>query len=294
MSRLTSFLRRCYAAMPIVGELRSIANSAALMREDLRRIAAKELAELQLSILDHPRYGDPARLIRYSHQLFSQNGEDGIVAELARRVGTSNRTFLEIGTGNGLENNTAALLMQGWSGWWIEGSEENVAKIRRTFRRYVAAGSLTVERSLVSTENVRATLERVHVPREFDLLSLDIDRNTYWVWAALEAYKPRIVVIEYNAMLPPDVDWKVEYRAERVWNRTSYFGASLKALELLGRKLGYALVGCDFTGVNAFFVRDDLLLDKFSAPFTAENHYEPPRYGLTGIRLGHYPGVSDD
>ena len=61
---------------------------------------------------------------------------------------------------------------------------------------------------------------------------------------------------------------------------------SLKALELLGRERGYSLVGCDLTGINAFFVRNDLLGDHFLEPFTAENHYECPRYYLT-MRFGH-------
>jgi hypothetical protein len=87
-----------------------------------------------------------------------------------------------------------------------------------------------------------------------------------------------VVVVEYNAVIPPGLDWKVRYAPDRVWDGSHNFGASLKAFELLGTQLGYSLVGCDFIGVNAFFVRSDLVADKFAAPFTAENHYEPPRY----------------
>ena len=53
--------------------------------------------------------------------------------------------------------------------------------------------------------------------------------------------------------------------------------ASLAAFERLGRERGYALVGCDFTGTNAFFVRADLAEGKFLAPFDAATHYEPSR-----------------
>ena len=130
------------------------------------------------------------------------------------------------------------------------------------------------------------------VPEEFDLLSLDIDQNTYYAWEGLTKYRPRAVVVEYNALLPPDIDWKVHYESNRVWNGTSNFGASLKAFELLGRQLGYELVGCDFIGVNAFFVRSDLVGDSFAAPFTSENHYEPPRYALSH-RRGHRTAILD-
>ena len=98
--------------------------------------------------------------------------------------------------------------------------------------------------------------------------------------------------MEYNASIPADVDWTVNYAPDRTWDGTHNFGASLKAFELLGRKLGYSLVGCEWVGANAFFVRDDLVADHFARPFTAANHYEPPRYSLVH-RHGHPPAILD-
>jgi hypothetical protein len=293
-------LTKLYRGLPVIRELRKtydevrrMRRAVLAMREEVRRLSVKEVSEfLQFSLLDNPRYGDPKRLLRYAAQTFSQGGEDGAIAEICRRIGASERNFVEVGVGNGLENNTVFLLSQGWKGWWLEADEQAVASINATFRRQIALGNLSVLRATVTAENVANLFRRLAVPAEFDLLSIDIDRNTYWVWAALSAYKPRIVVVEYNASYPPDVDWKVEYRADAHWNGTSYFGASLKAYELLGRDLGYSLVGCEVAGTNAFFVRNDLCADRFAAPFTAENHYEPPRYGLVA-RYGHPPGFTD-
>jgi hypothetical protein len=78
----------------------------------------------------------------------------------------------------------------------------------------------------------------------------------------------------------------------KAWDGTNNFGASLKAFEVLGSELGYSLVGCEFLGANAFFVRTELLGDHFCAPFTAANHYEPPRYSLLH-RRGHRQQVLD-
>ncbi|MBV8842577.1 MAG: hypothetical protein JO307_07180 [Bryobacterales bacterium] len=193
---------------------------------------------------------------------------------------------------DGLENNTIYLLAQGWRGWWLEGDSAAIASIRSRFRRELAGGALTVGEARVTAENIAPLLGELRVPAEFDVLSLDIDRNTYWVWAAMNDYRPRVAVIEYNATFPAGVDWKVEYRPQAMWNGTSYFGASLTALELLGRKMGYALVGCSFSGVNAFFVREELCGDLFARPFTAENHYEPPRFGL--IARASHPACFND
>jgi hypothetical protein len=56
--------------------------------------------------------------------------------------------------------------------------------------------------------------------------------------------------------------------------------------------MGYVLVGCDFNGVNAFFVRDTEQQDLFVGPFTAERHYEPPRVWM--LRREGAPRCFDD
>jgi hypothetical protein len=140
--------------------------------------------------------------------------------------------------------------------------------------------------------DLRAELRAVQRIQVFDFefghhpFSLDIDQNTYYAWEGLRSFKPRVVVLEYNSSLPADVDWKVIYGPVRPWDGARNFGASLKALEILGRRLGYCLVGCEFGGVNAFFVRDDLVQDKFAEPSTSENHYEPRRHSIS-FRDGH-------
>lgn len=237
-------------------------------------------------LLAQPRYRDPKRLHQFEQQVFSQNGEDGALAEVFRRIGMTDRRFVEIGAGDGLENITTFWLARGWKGWWLEGDEKAIAAIRNNLWPPLAKGDLTLKQAFITAENIAELLASMNVPAEFDLLSLDIDRNTWFVWQALKAYRPRVAVIEYNASWPADVDWTVEYRPDLVHNCTAYMGASLKAYERLGAELGYALVGCDLGGINAYFVRRDLCGDKFCEPFTAENHYEPPRYFLLR-RDGH-------
>lgn len=238
------------------------------------------------TLLAQPRYADAKRLNHFEQQVFSQNGEDGVIAEIFRRIGTTDKYFVEIGVGDGLENCTVRLLSQDWKGCWIDGDEIALDSVRRNFHQPLADRRLALKYALVSAENVSSLLFELNVPAQFDLLSVDIDRNTYFVWEALKKWQPRVVVVEYNSSPLADTDWKVAYDPKRHYNWTSYFGASLKAYEKLGAELGYILVGCELAGVNAFFVRKDLVGDKFAAPFTAENHYEPPRFFLVR-RDGH-------
>ena len=282
-----SLLKRIYDALPVVHELRQLRESVNRVQSHLAAMAQEAAHRHVLEVLlSATRYQDPKRVTPHEGQVFSQSGEDGILAEIFRRVGVGNRTFAEVGVGDGLENNTVCLLAQGWQGAWVDGNPDSAGRIRATFKREQDAGRLKFREAFVTRENVAGLLTSLDVPKELDLLSLDIDLNTYWIWEALGGYHARVIVVEYNATWPPTVDWKAEYDAKAVWQGSMYFGASLKAFELLGRRLGYALVGCDLGGANAFFVRVDLLGDRFAAPFTAENHYEPARLWL-GRRNGH-------
>jgi hypothetical protein len=286
---LRSWLKNSYFRLPIVRELRQI--RAALQALQVRGDhTAETIRMLDLELERHPRYADPRRLQRSAFQVCSQNGEDGVIHEIFRRIGPTDRTFAEVGVGDGSENNTAFLLSQGWTGFWLDGSDNVLRTIAE--RPDLRNGCVKTRISFVTRENIAGLFAELGVPKEFDLLSLDIDQNTYYAWESLGDYRPRVVVVEYNASLPADVEWKVHYDAKRMWDGSHNFGASLKAFETLGRRLGYSLVGCEFIGSNAFFVRDDLLGDKFAAPFTAENHYEPPRFALLH-RRGHAAQILD-
>lgn len=225
-------------------------------------------------------YRDPKCLLRYGGKVYSQNDEDGLVAEIFRRIGTTSKYFVEFGVGNGTENNTLALLVQGWHGAWIEGDPNNCAIIGKVLSRFLNDKSLEAVQSFITAENIASLFESLNVPPEFDFLSIDIDFNDYWVWKSLHTYRPRVVIIEYNAGFGPSMEWKVPYSAERTWDRSRHFGASLKSFELLGREKGYCLVGCNLTGANAFFVREDLVGEHFRSPFTSEVHFEAPKYFL--------------
>jgi hypothetical protein len=249
-----------------------------------RLARAAQIAQLQehrRGLLELPRNCDERRLLRFGYRVYSQSDEDGILHEILRRIGSGSRTFVEIGAGDGLENNTLFLLAQGWRGLWIEGSARKVAAARKKLGALVSDGRLRVERQFVTAGNIDEKIRRLAPAPDVDLLSVDIDGNDYHVLRAIRSIEPRVIVAEYNAKFPPDVSWVMEYNEAHRWDESDYFGSSLKALEKLLAERGYSLVGCNLLGCNAFFVRRELAADPpFCSPFTAENHYEPPRYFL--------------
>ena len=211
---------------------------------------------------------------------FSQNGEDGILMEILKNLGIQSGFFVEFGVQDGLETNTTLMLFRGWQGLWIEADEYLYSQIVSNLHIPITSGKLRILNDFVNTKNFESILLSQDVPRDFDVLSIDIDSNDYWVWQSLTEFYPKVVIIEYNAFFPPDINWVMDYDEKRVWDSTIYFGASLKSLYELGLAKGYTLVCCSSTGVNAFFVRNDLLNDNFTI-LSLKNIYKPINYHLS-------------
>jgi len=225
-----------------------------------------------------PRFQESKRLLKHGFKVYSQHDEDGIIEEIFRRIGTTDQHFVEFGVGDGVENCTTYCLLKGWTGAWIDGSAECFQGIQRNLRSFLDSQQLKALYSFITSENIESLFRQLGVPQQFDLLSIDIDRNDLWVWQAIKYYRPRVVAIEYNASFKQMASCTIPYNPNAIWDGSNFSGASLKALEIVGRKKGYELVGCNYTGVTAFFVREDCVGDYFAAPFTSENHYEPPRF----------------
>lgn len=244
------------------------------------------------ALLADPRYGAPGRLERHGWKVWSQNDEDGILEEIFRRIGAVSRTFVEFGVSEGRECNTLKLLVEGWRGLWMESLPQHCEQLRRIHAIPLAEGRLELLETAVDAENIDRLIAgaRVAAAGELDLLSIDIDGNDYYVLKALRSVRPRVLVIEFNGKFPPPMDVVPPYDTKRFWDGSDYGGASLQAIANLAARKGYRLVGTNITGVNAFFVREDLAGGKFAAEDVAAL-YNPARIWLTpGFSAGHPAG----
>ena len=228
-------------------------------------------------LLTEKRLQNNKCLERYGFKVYSQNDEDGIIEEIFNRINTTNKIFVEFGVQNGLESNCHYLLHKDWRGLWIDGSKDYVNEIISRFYPAISNKQLAVKCAFITKDNINQLIGEV-IQGEIDLLSIDIDGNDYHVWQAINVIKPRVVVIEYNAKFPPNHEWIMAYNEKHLWDGSDCHGASLKSLELLGRKLGYQLVGTNLNGVNAFFVRQELVGNHFIQEATAEELYNPARW----------------
>ncbi len=208
----------------------------------------------------------------YERRVHSQGGEDGALERIFECIGTSNEYFVEFGAWDGRHlSNTAHLRLDcGWSGLLMDGAPERVGE--------------GVHQEFVTAENVNALFDHYRVPERFDLLSIDIDGNEYWIWKALRDYRARVVIIEYNVFFGIRVSKTMPYDPDHVWDKSMFHGASLAALRKLGREKGYSLVHTDSYSPNAIFVADaelpdaavDLPLERVAAWVWDEPDAEPP------------------
>lgn len=254
----------------------------------------------------------------HEKKIYSQNGEDGIIEFIFAKIGTTNKFSVEFGVGNGFECNSIYLLeKKDWKGlmmdygadqniqwkgvikkaWYnrklglIDNIQKDLAFLKKIISRTKRSRCFNIDIKLekVTAENIQNLFQKYNVPKNFDLLSIDIDYNDYWVWKAIADYSPRVVVIEYNSSILPTESKVVPYDPEAKWDGTNYFGASLLALKNLGLTKGYTLVGCDNNGVNAFFCKSELLNGIKIKDI--KDLYRKSRYGkiIDGVHIGHPP-----
>jgi hypothetical protein len=194
--------------------------------------------------------------------VFSQFGDDGIVQWLVHHAGCATRRFIEFGVEDYRESTTRFLLMNDdWSGLVLDGSAGNVAAIRGS--EYFWRHDLEARAVFVDKDNVDALLGGWAAGRPVDLLHIDVDGNDWWLWQAVTSIAPTIVIVEYNSVFGPERAITVPYDPAFVrWQKHPsglYFGASLAAFVHLAREKGYALLGSNSAGNNAYFVRREVL-----------------------------------
>jgi hypothetical protein len=217
---------------------------------------------------------------------YSQFGEDGILLYLFSLLGTTNKKCVEVCGGGGNDNTTNLIVNHGWNGLFFDGSEKNIRRGRQFYARCAdtKVWPPKLVQAWITAENINGLLEKQGYTGEIDLLSLDMDGVDYWVWKAIDCISPRVVVLEYNNALGPELSVTIPYSASFIKDSNSssalvaqgrrvvntfrakpiadridnYYGASLAAFVKLGKQKGYRLVGCERFGYNAFFVRSDL------------------------------------
>lgn len=194
-------------------------------------------------------------------RVFSGSDDDGILLLIYAALGFRSRVCVDVGSADGICSNVANFILNfGFTGLLIDGDPENVARGRRFYEGHpdTALYPPKIRQALVTAENVNGLIAESGLSGEIDLLSVDIDGNDFWIWKALTAVQPRVVVIEThiefgrrNIVVPYDPAYHYPGK------HPQYHGASPVAMIELGRQKGYRLVATNRYGFNFIFIRGD-------------------------------------
>ena len=195
-------------------------------------------------------------------RVFSQFEEDGKLLFIFSLIGMSNRTFIEFGSDDGVNSNSANLYFNfGWTGLFMDGNPKAIERGRRFFARHPhphVHRPKFVE-TYINRENINDLIRKNGFEGEIGLLSIDIDGNDYWIWDAITVVQPQVVIIEtHNEFGMNDII--VPYDPDYVYpgKHPVYHGASPVAMNKLAKRKGYRLVGANDLGFNLIFVRNGI------------------------------------
>lgn len=238
--------------------MRAFVDDSPLLRRDVDALRSQMGGIEARFVRDLPADG----LWDAEFRVFSQFGEDGIIQFLVQRVAIENQIFVEFGVQDYSESNTRFLLTHdNWRGLILDGDNAHVTFARATGLDWQYG--LDALRAFVDRENINGLLRDAGIEGDIGLLSIDIDGNDYWVLEQIDAVSARILIVEYNSTWGPEaavtVPYAPDFERARAHPSNLYWGASLAALTRLADHRGYALVGGNSAGNNAFFVRRDVL-----------------------------------
>jgi len=193
---------------------------------------------------------------------FSQFEEDGLLLYIFALIGTKKKTFVDIGSGDGINSNCANLALNfGWDGLFIDGNPDNITKGLKFYLNHPNTWAYPPKflNAFIKAENINELILGQGITGEVDFLSIDIDGNDYWIWKALNCIAPRVVMIEthiefgFNSIVVPyDPDYCFPSKIH-----PEYHGASVSAMIKLFHDKNYRLIGSNNYGFNLLFMRND-------------------------------------
>lgn len=189
---------------------------------------------------------------KYRTDVFSQNGEDGIIEAILNQIPITHKFVFECGAANGKTNSCSRnlLIHKNWSGLMIEADITDFERLCKNYQDYPKTTCVNTFISFAGSGSIDEIFKTYQAPNNLDVFVLDIDGNEYHVWESMRDVRPSLMIVEFNPTIPNEVDF-VQPRDMSVQQ-----GSSLLALQRLGTTKGYRLV--TVTDVNAFFVRNDI------------------------------------
>lgn len=190
----------------------------------------------------------------FNKNLKSQSDESIIIEKLIQRFKIPN-SFIEFGF-SGWEFNCINIANKDWKGLLIDGDKYNITIANNIFKKNIKSKKLWID-----LDSINYILKYAGA-NEIGIISIDVDGNDYWFLEKLISINPAMIIMEFNVFLglrPISVPYAATFDRTKAHESWAYFGASITAINFIANKNNYSLVDISENGVNAFFIRNDLL-----------------------------------
>jgi hypothetical protein len=200
----------------------------------------------------------------------SECGEDGILEALFAMLGVRRGYAVDVGACDGVwcSQTWTLFARQEWRGRALDRDPDLFQELADRYRPFDGVTCLNEHVGNRAPHSLDAILTRSGTPEVFEFLSIDVEGDDYHLWHAMTRFTPLVVAIDFNPSIGNDIAFVQAYRA------SSPFGASLRALVLLGQEKGYELAAV--TDWNAIFVRRDRFAEVAISSNRLDDMYAPP------------------
>lgn len=198
---------------------------------------------------------------------YSQHGEEAYLNHILSNIKPKNKHCVDLGAWDGFHfSNTRYFMDNGYTATLVDGDNR---------------GNPEVHQEMITKENVNYILQYLSTPATFDLLSIDLDGNDYYILdEILKMYNPSVIIAEFNPIFTPDQSYAIEYNPTHYWQENDYYGFSFAAGLKLAEKHDYT---CIFQNVslNMYFVCNKVLAESLGVDMEdLKNHVPPVTYSV--------------
>jgi hypothetical protein len=219
-------------------------------------------------------------LLEHKKNVYSQSGEDGIIEKILDTLPVRDKWCVEFGAWDGkyLCNVCNLIENKDYGAVLIEANTTKFVELQENYREASNIFPINEFVGFEPDDNLDKLLKTTPIPLDFDFLSIDIDGNDYHVWKVVSQYRPKVVCIEFNDTIPPEIDFVQEA------NPNVSQGSSITAIVRLGKEKGYELISV--VGCNAIMV-ENAYLEMFGIDDNSVQSLWVERNNITYLFVGY-------
>lgn len=213
----------------------------------------------------------------YERQVYSQNGEDGIIEHLLSAVYTPNKKCVEMGWGCDKKKHRIVPFAGNCTQNLVQNHMYHCVAYDMK-QQHKIPNNVTFHLGAVIPENINEYLK--HFAMDVDFFSLDIDSFDYEIMFGLleNGFKPKIICAETNRNFGYSYEFSMPYVVDGKYDKRVFHGVSYKKYRNYLETKGYKFFTLNSNGLNIFFY-DPTQLDESK---------------LSDVRIEYHPDINDD